>query len=446
MKNLKIFLNGLLIAFICMLSSISAFAQKNKFEIPTEIEGDSTMLRITNSSLTTYQTPIFSMQNFSPGSQQDMIEMTLDPSVMSQYLEFQHVGGSLVGKINSDGSGSLKSLSLGNIYSVERPEIFRIETTGDNGIIVVGDDTGSAFLKLENNSVHSIYNDDSTDDLVLNADSGEKISFRIDEVVAMTVDIDGDIGIGTTNPASKLDISTLGYDGMSIRGDGSNDTYLLIQNGADKHYMFSDLSSGNNLDIQSYTGRDIAFNTGLIEQMVIQSDGDIGIGTDNPTMKLHIKHGEFSTDGLLLENDATNEQWQFYISSINDDLQIRHDGVFKGDFDNVSGVYTNASDKRLKTDIATLDPVMHKIMQIRPTSYKFKNSDSEKRYYGVIAQEVKEIFPSIIHTNHTEDIDNMLSVSYSELIPILIKGMQEQQEEIEAQKVLITNLMAEIKK
>ena len=59
-----------------------------------------------------------------------------------------------------------------------------------------------------------------------------------------------------------------------------------------------------------------------------------------------------------------------------------------------------------------------------------KDQTDTNRNLGLISQEVQEIFPSITHYVKESDV---LALSYTELIPILIKALQEQQRIIESQ-------------
>ena len=71
-------------------------------------------------------------------------------------------------------------------------------------------------------------------------------------------------------------------------------------------------------------------------------------------------------------------------------------------------------------------------MQIR--NYNFIGSDHKQ--IGVIAQELESVFPSLVKT----DDEGIKSVKYSIFVPILIKAVQEQQEQIESLKSEIANL------
>ncbi len=98
--------------------------------------------------------------------------------------------------------------------------------------------------------------------------------------------------------------------------------------------------------------------------------------------------------------------------------------------------YMTYSDQRLKTNIATLQHAMSLISALHPVSYTNKDDDSQKLIYGLIAQEVEAVIPEIVKTG----ANDIKAVGYQALIPILIKGMQEQQELIETQAAQIEEL------
>jgi hypothetical protein len=110
-------------------------------------------------------------------------------------------------------------------------------------------------------------------------------------------------------------------------------------------------------------------------------------------------------------------------------LYLQKDG---GDL-SVGGTIVHSSDRRLKKDIEPLDYGLSEILKLAPKQYYWKNrTNQHAKSIGLIAQEVQPIINNIVHTSNDED--QTLSVSYTELIPVLIKALQEQQEIIEQQE------------
>ncbi len=96
----------------------------------------------------------------------------------------------------------------------------------------------------------------------------------------------------------------------------------------------------------------------------------------------------------------------------------------------ISGGLNESSDRRLKEEIQPLgDSILGKIGQIRPVRFHFKNEKTHPSgtQIGLIAQEVQSQFPELID----ESTSGYLSVSYSKFTAVLLKGLQEQQAQIE---------------
>ena len=94
------------------------------------------------------------------------------------------------------------------------------------------------------------------------------------------------------------------------------------------------------------------------------------------------------------------------------------------------------SDARVKDNIITISGAVDKIKAIRGVTYQRTDLDSEKRFMGVIAQEVLPHVPEVVH----EDEKGMYSVSYQNMVALLIEGMKEQQEQIDELKEQVKKL------
>jgi hypothetical protein len=100
------------------------------------------------------------------------------------------------------------------------------------------------------------------------------------------------------------------------------------------------------------------------------------------------------------------------------------------------------SDARLKTNIQTLPNSIDLIMKLNPVHYTKKNSiestDYAKTENGFIAQELQKVLPYLVIEG--TDKDKILSVDYNSIIPVLTKGIQEQQLLIKAQQKQIDEM------
>lgn len=114
-----------------------------------------------------------------------------------------------------------------------------------------------------------------------------------------------------------------------------------------------------------------------------------------------------------------------------------------------TGVYSVISDKRLKENVECIPYGINEIMQLNPTKYNFiKNPEIR---LGFIAQDIKKIIPEIINLVNNNDDENdkdekngYYFFSMVELIPVIVKAIQEQQVEINKQQVEINNQQIEI--
>jgi hypothetical protein len=96
------------------------------------------------------------------------------------------------------------------------------------------------------------------------------------------------------------------------------------------------------------------------------------------------------------------------------------------------GAYNNLSDARYKTNITTLDHALDKVMAMRGVKYDWRIADypqlrfDAKPQLGFIAQEVKGILPEAV----SQDAQGNYSIAYSEVIPVLVEAVKDQQMEI----------------
>ena len=111
----------------------------------------------------------------------------------------------------------------------------------------------------------------------------------------------------------------------------------------------------------------------------------------------------------------------------------------------VGGSVTSGSDKRIKKDIVNTSYGLKEVLQLRPVNYKLIASNENE--IGFIAQEVKQIMPTVVSgTEGDLEKGEFLGLKYQNLIPVLTKSIQElnaqKNEEIAALKTAVTNITA----
>ena len=139
-------------------------------------------------------------------------------------------------------------------------------------------------------------------------------------------------------------------------------------------------------------------------------------------------------------------------------------GLFQNDL-GYTGFFGVVSDGRIKKEIKTIQNPLETIKQLRGVTYFHKIDDPQYNdlglkpglNYGFIAQEVEAIVPTFVqeknipHINSTQrlsterkDSELLKTVTYVEMIPLLLEGMKEQQKIIEEMKAEIEYLKTKI--
>ncbi len=101
----------------------------------------------------------------------------------------------------------------------------------------------------------------------------------------------------------------------------------------------------------------------------------------------------------------------------------------------IAGDLNINSDARLKANIISLGATLSKLLQIDGKTYTMKKDTNHKKKIGLLAQDIEKVFPELV--TETNDIK---SVNYQGLVPVLINAMKEQQDEIINQKDEIERL------
>jgi FtsZ-binding cell division protein ZapB len=94
------------------------------------------------------------------------------------------------------------------------------------------------------------------------------------------------------------------------------------------------------------------------------------------------------------------------------------------------------SDGKLKTDVKDLKEALSIVKSLKGKTYNWSSEFQKKtgvdngRHIGFIAQEIREVLPELV----IEDENRQLGVNYTELIPVLVEAIKEQQNQIDALK------------
>lgn len=97
------------------------------------------------------------------------------------------------------------------------------------------------------------------------------------------------------------------------------------------------------------------------------------------------------------------------------------------------------SDASLKDNVRDLDKGLDTIMALQPRRFDWKNGDGTD-VMGFIAQEVEEVMPELVADYQYSYEDTKKSLKMGDMIPAMVKAMQEQQAMIEALKAEVEAL------
>lgn len=128
-------------------------------------------------------------------------------------------------------------------------------------------------------------------------DNSDSDKFKISNAVTpslasyLTIDTSGNVGIGTSSPEDKLHVD----NGRIVVGDTASSYHVNI---SQNDINFRRTTGGNSY-ITQYGDAGLAFRTnGANERMVIESDGDVGIGTTTPASTLSVGGSGYANTGV----------------------------------------------------------------------------------------------------------------------------------------------------
>jgi len=244
----------------------------------------------------------------------------------------------------------------------------------------------------------------------------------------VTIRDDGRVGIGTTSPATILNLSQTSEVAMRL-DSGSYTAFIGLAGSAG---AFSSTSGAGDIVLRANTGH-LIFSNSTTERVRFTSDGKVGIGLTAPTAQLEVKAGTTSTIPLITDTPAgglsvNQQEWRLGGST---QAYVTADG----DLYNLNGTYGTISDLRVKENIVDARNYTEDLMKLRVVKYSLKkDQEIAPTKLGFIAQEVEQVFPAMVETQETAEIKDLKSIKMSVLIPMLVKTIQELKKEIDTLK------------
>jgi hypothetical protein len=229
---------------------------------------------------------------------------------------------------------------------------------------------------------------------------------------------------------------------------GESNTYIGRQAG---NLM---TSGNNNTIIGRYNGNQNSLDIRTASNYIVLSDGDGNprgyfdasgrwiVGGSNVNGRIQSLTPASYTESSFRADSATaaSLNWNHFYgtSSSNSVANIIIYG--NGNIQNANNSYGSLSDAKLKENIVDATPKLDKLLQVRIRNYNLKGAYEQHKQIGVVAQELEQVFPSMIDESPDRDAEGndlgttTKSVKYSVFVPMLIKAIQELKAEFDAYK------------
>lgn len=258
------------------------------------------------------------------------------------------------------------------------------------------------------------------------------------------------VGIGVTNPTEKLEIGNgrLRFRGNAPGGNAHGITWTNNAGTIDR--AFVGMETDNFFGIYNF-GFPPGWNVRLHN-----TTGEMGInkqpGTTGSESRLQVKQASVgASNGIGIETAINTNRWDIFLdNNTTPDYNFSYNGSLRGYFQNATGNYIVVSDKRFKKDLSSLPASLTNINQLKTYQYHYlENGAADPFSIGFMAQDVQKLFPDAVSEKVMDDGNKRLGVNYQYFTVLAIKGLQEQQENIDAQNKKIEILetqIAELKK
>ena len=187
--------------------------------------------------------------------------------------------------------------------------------------------------------------------------------------------------------------------------------------------------------------------------LTVLKNGNIGIGTPFPSDALQV-NGRVRFASIEYFEDGGNSEIQALgdIRPVSDNIYDLGNSTYRWDDVFATNGTINTSDRRDKTNIQPIKYGLQDLMKLKPVSFQWKEHPQNSTKLGLIAQDLLDVLPEVVKTHNWEPGEkpgeerleklDRLGVYYSDIIPVLIKSIQEQQLQIEELKKVNANQRA----
>jgi hypothetical protein len=257
------------------------------------------------------------------------------------------------------------------------------------------------------------------------------------DVIVTGAGTSGRMGIGTTSPTQKLDVNgDIAVKGASVINKASAALTIGDTAGTDSVTNLTLTTAGRNTEVFLDDAGNVGINTATPSYNLTVDSGtnDIGILTASSDSGSYVGFLDNSTSTIpkigAVGNKLILDASQYVgIKRTDPSYALDVSGTIRATGDVIA-----YSDARVKENVETIPNALDKVKSMRGVGYN--KIGEEKRSIGVIAQEMLDVIPEVVHT----DDQGMHSVAYGNLVGVLIEAMKEQQAQIDELKAQLDGI------
>ena len=276
----------------------------------------------------------------------------------------------------------------------------------------------------------------------------------------MRIDSSGNVGIGTAAPAAKLDIGLVTPLGGATWSGGTDFIKLTALSGsawAEPSIAFHETGSnigakiggkntGNGAMNIIFANRDgSSLTSAITERMRIDTSGNLLVGTTSPlSTGTHSFINTSSGPAPLTLRHASSTAGRYWFAGPDSasNFIVYNNGSIGAYLNYGATSWTASSDERVKDIIEPITDAANKVANLRAVIGKYKTDTVGVRRSFLIAQDVQAVLPEAVNAQNDEL--GTLGVQYTDVIPLLVAAIKEQQEMIAQQSEIITTLTARV--
>ena len=284
---------------------------------------------------------------------------------------------------------------------------------------------------INNGYAASQYFNHGTGEMVFNiSSSGVKDALMTGTKTAMSFAANGRVAIGQS-PSYFAQLNVFRDAGKDCSAYFSGTQWSAFNYGTSEYTAIRNPNFQGDLYLNYYAQN---------SKIVMGAGGTlVGINYGSPVYPLEIHSPDF---GIAIMRYGNLNHWIITVSQYYLKLYFRATTANNtlsqlGSFDYNTGQYSPSSDSRIKKQVEPLPPTLAKLMRLNAYRYEMiYNNPGHDETFGLIAQEVKEEFPTLVHVTKNaktgyKDIDDLHTMNYSGLAPIIIKALQQQQAQLQ---------------